>query len=60
MVVLFLSTKLRRAVRVRAWSDSKNTAENEEDKIEYIPGVYLPSMCVPPSPASHIKRYSRL
>jgi hypothetical protein len=55
LVLLFLSTKLRCALRLRAWSDSKNTAENEEDKIEYIPGLYLPSMCVPPLAPTHIE-----
>jgi hypothetical protein len=40
-------TKLRRAVRLCTWLDSKETDENEEDKNKYIPGLYLPSTWVP-------------
>jgi hypothetical protein len=48
-------TTLRRAVRLRTWLDSKDTVENEEDKIEYIPGVYLPSTWVTPLTPPHIE-----
>jgi hypothetical protein len=47
--------KLRRAVRLRAWLDSKEIDENEEDKNEYIPGCYLPSTWVPPLAPPHIE-----
>jgi hypothetical protein len=47
--------KLRRAVRLRAWLDSKETDDNEEDKNEYIPGFYLPSTWVPPLAPPHIE-----